>query len=61
MLDAQALAVCKVLSMTDLKRDSRQNLFDLRVLFKTEREDPAQMMLTAHSLPGWSPPLSFAR
>jgi predicted nucleotidyltransferase component of viral defense system len=43
-LDAQALAVCKVLALTDPKRDAPRDLFDLSVLLETELEAPAQLL-----------------
>jgi len=44
VLDAQALAVCKVLALTDPKRDAPRDLFDLTVLLATELEDPAELL-----------------
>ena len=46
VLDAQALAVCKVLALTDAKRDAPRDLFDLSVLLETELEDPAQLLVS---------------
>jgi predicted nucleotidyltransferase component of viral defense system len=46
VLDAQALAVCKVMALTDPRRDAPRDLFDLSVLLETELEDPA--VLLAH-------------
>lgn len=43
-LDAQALAVCKVLALTDPKRDAPRDLFDLSVLLETPLEDPAGLL-----------------
>jgi predicted nucleotidyltransferase component of viral defense system len=46
VLDAQALAVCKVLALTDAKRDAPRDLFDLSVLLETELEDPARLLVS---------------
>lgn len=45
-LDEQALAVCKVLALTDKRRDAARDLFDLSVLLKTPLEDPAKLLVT---------------
>lgn len=45
-LDEQALAVCKVLALTDPKRDAARDLFDLSVLLETPLEDPAKLLVT---------------
>lgn len=46
VLDAQALAVCKVLALTDPKRDAPRDLFDLGILVETGVEDPFQLLAT---------------
>ncbi len=46
VLDAQALAVCKVLALTDPKRDAPRDLFDLSVLLETELKDPARLLVS---------------
>ncbi|TAL94738.1 MAG: hypothetical protein EPN73_16575 [Paraburkholderia sp.] len=43
-LDAQALAVCKVLALTDPRRDAPRDLFDLSVLIETKLEAPAPLL-----------------
>ena len=43
-LDAQALAVCKVLALTDPKRDAPRDLFDLRILLETKLEGQAELL-----------------
>lgn len=43
-LDAQALAVCKVLALTDPNRDAPRDLFDLSILLETELENPAELL-----------------
>lgn len=45
-LDEQALAVCKVLALTDPKRDAPRDLFDLSVLLQTPLEDPAKLLVS---------------
>lgn len=45
-LDEQALAVCKVLALTDPNRDAARDLFDLSVLLETPLEDPAKLLVT---------------
>lgn len=44
VLDAQALAVCKVLALTDPNRDAPRDLFDLSVLLETELQDPGELL-----------------
>jgi len=44
VLDSQALAVCKVLALTDPKRDAPRDLFDLSVLVEADVEDPSQLL-----------------
>lgn len=43
-LDAQALAVCKVLALTDPKCDAPRDLFDLSVLLETTLDAPAALL-----------------
>lgn len=45
-LDEQALTVCKVLALTDPKRDAVRDLFDLGVLLETPLEDPVKLLAT---------------
>lgn len=45
-LDEQALAVCKVLALTDPKRDAARDLYDLSVLLETPLEDPAKLLVS---------------
>lgn len=45
-LDEQALAVCKVLALTDPKRDAVRDLYDLSVLLETPLEDPAKLLVS---------------
>lgn len=44
VLDEQALAVCKVLALTDPKRDAPRDLFDLSVLLETDLENPGELL-----------------
>jgi predicted nucleotidyltransferase component of viral defense system len=44
VLNAQALAVCKVLALTDPRRDAPRDLFDLSILLETKLEDPADLL-----------------
>jgi predicted nucleotidyltransferase component of viral defense system len=44
VLDAEALAVCKVLALTDPKRDAPRDLFDLGILVETGVEAPFQLL-----------------
>lgn len=45
-LDEQALAVCKVLALTDPKRDAPRDLYDLSVLLETPLEDPTRLLVS---------------
>ncbi len=45
VLDSQALAVCKVLALTDSKRDAPRDLFDLSLLVHTGVEDPSLLLM----------------
>jgi predicted nucleotidyltransferase component of viral defense system len=44
VLDSQALAVCKVLALTDPKRDAPRDLYDLSILVQAEFDDPTPML-----------------
>ena len=44
VLDERALSVCKVLALTDPKRDATRDLYDLGVLLETALEDPAELL-----------------
>jgi hypothetical protein len=43
-LNADALAVCKVLALTDPKRDAPRDLFDLSILLETKLDGPAGLL-----------------
>ncbi|MGH2376579.1 MAG: nucleotidyl transferase AbiEii/AbiGii toxin family protein [bacterium] len=46
VLDSQAIAVTKVLALTDPKRMAPRDLYDLHVLIEAEVEDPSHLLLS---------------